>query len=173
MAQFTDEHKKEQSSNFFPEGIHKVKIVAVEFGTTDSDKEYAEFNVVDDDGREGSARMWFTTDAAIGFSFNVIRGIFVHNAPEGQKDKMRDKIDKLADTEALAKACEMLAGKECWYQVVQEGSYINGQGDTKPSYNRNVFGYEPSPRKAVDTGAPAPDNTDPIKIENAPDVFAF
>lgn len=146
MVKFTEDHKKEQASNYFGEGIHKVKIGAIDFGATDDGKEYVEFTVVDDDEREGTARMWFTTEKAINYTFNIIRGIFVHNAPADKKDAIRAKIDKVKDTKELEKICEMLAGKECWYAVYKSDRTYKSNGDIKHSYDKNVYGYEPKPR---------------------------
>lgn len=164
MADFTDEHKKDMNSNFFEEGVHKVKITRIEFGETDSGKEYAEFGVKDEQGREDNARVWFTTDKAMNFSFNIIRGIFVHNAPAGKKDEIRTSIDNLKDTTELEKACKVLMGKEAWFSVYKDPSrtYQNDKGETKNSFNKNIYGYEPSPRKmSVETETP--NNTEPIK----------
>lgn len=167
MVKFNEDHKKEMSGgDFIPEGTHEVKIAAITFDTDNQDREYVEFIVEDNEGRNGTARMWFTTDAAINYTFNIIRSIFVHNAPEGKKDELRAKIDALDNTDELEKACKNLIGKKCWYQVVKtDRTYQDSEGNTKNSYNRNIYGYEPTPKK-VSTGDPAPDNTKPIKTQD-------
>lgn len=148
MVKFSEDHKKDSRGDFIPEGIHKVKIAAIVFDSMPDGREYVEFTVEDEEGRAGTARMWFTTDAAINYTFNIIRGIFVHNAPEGKKDAIREQIDKLEDDAALEKACKVLIGKEAWYLVEKsDRTYTADDGTTKHSYNRNIYGYEPSPRK--------------------------
>lgn len=152
MATFNDSHKEEMSGNYFDQGVHKIKIGAVIFDTTDDGKEFAEFTVVgtdsDKDERVGTARVWFTTDAAIHYSFNMIRSIFVHNAPKDKKDKARAAIDGLKDTEELEQACQHLVGKEAWYSVYEnpERTYTDQDGKLRNSFDRNIYGYEPKPR---------------------------
>lgn len=169
MVKFNDDHKKEMGGDFIPEGTHKVRIVDVLFGTDSQQREYVEITVEDEKGRNGTAKMWFTTDAAINYTFNIMRGIFVHNAPADKKDEVRQQIDNLADSEALAKACDkVLIGKEAWYQVVKtDRTYEDSEGNVKNSYNRNIYGYEPSPKKvSADTEADA-GKTAPIKTQDS------
>jgi hypothetical protein len=155
MADFNDSHKAEQGQ-YFTEGIHKVTILGVEGGKNDNDKEFIEFIVGGENGEEGSARMWFTSDKAIAFTFNSIRNIFVHNALKGKEDGARDMVNKVKNSDELIKLCnEVLIGKEAWYQVEKSDyTYTNAAGEVKQSYNRNIFGYEPKPKqsgvKAVD-----------------------
>lgn len=176
MADFTDEHKKEMvPGNYFAEGIHKVKIVDVVFGKTDADKEYAEFEVIGEEGEEGKARIWFTTDAAKGYSFNTVRSIFVHNTKdESKKDKTRAMVDAVTNTTELAKLCEALKGKECWYAVYKsERTYVGKDGQSRNSFDRNVYGYEPKPKapNAVEKAAKEIDGE--ITSENVDSVFPF
>jgi hypothetical protein len=147
MVNFSDEDKAEMQSNYFAEGIHKVKIGAFEFATTDKGQEYAEFTVYDpaQDERQASVRFWFTKPGGRKYAFNILRGIFVHNAPEDKKDATREKFNSITNTQELEKACNMLAGKECWLQVYADGTY-ESQGKLKTNYARDIFGYEPSPK---------------------------
>lgn len=143
MVEFSKEHKKEVGQ-YFGEGVHKVKIDEVVFGMTDKDKEYAEFKLIGENGETGSARMWFTTDGAINYSFNAIRNIFIHNTVEKHRDKMREKFDALHNTEELAEFCKALRGKECWYSIVKtDQTYTDNYGNIRHNYDRNVYGYEP------------------------------
>lgn len=150
---FTDEHKKEMAmGEYFELGVHRVLIMLVEFGKTDNDKEYVEFTVTDGDTetKEGKARLWFTTDKAGQYAFNTIRGIFVHNAgDEAKKEAVRKKIDAVKDTAELEKVCQLLIGKEAWYEVAEDPkrTYQNDAGETKPSLNKNITGYEPTVKK--------------------------
>lgn len=168
MVKFKEDHKKDSRGDFIPEGVHKVKIMFAELGETNDGKEYIEFTVADDEDREGRARMWFTTDAAINYTFNIIRGIFVHNAPEGKKDEIRNKIDALEDSKQLEKACQMLIGKEAWYQNTQsDRTYTDAEGNQKHSYDRNIYGYEPSPKKVSNPEGVEDVDVGPIKTKDS------
>ena len=144
MAQFTDEDKKEISQNYFGEGVFKVKISGVHGGITESDKEYLEFSIIEDDGeREAEARLWFS-EKAKRYSFNTIRTIFVHNTKEENKDKIREKVNEINDTKEMEKLCQNLIGKECWYMVQKsDTTYTDKFGNERPNYNKNLYGYEP------------------------------
>lgn len=171
MVKFSDKHKEDSRGDFIPEGTHLVKIMLVEGGKTTDGKEYIEFTVVDDQEREGRARMWFTTDAAINYTFNIVRGIFVHNAPEGKKDEMRAKIDAIADSDKLVEACQALIGKEAWYQNTKsDRTYHDAEGNEKHSYDRNIYGYEPAPKKVSGNPEGVEDvdmsSTGPIKTKD-------
>lgn len=149
MADFTDEDKKERTTDYFEEGVHEVEIAVVSFGKTSDDKEFAEFTVAGsgDDARTGTARVWFTTPAAKNYSFGIIRSIFVHNTPEEKRDATRERINKIKNTAELEEACEALMGKKCWYSVAKsERTYTNEAGETKNSYDKNVYGYKPAPK---------------------------
>lgn len=155
MADFNDTHKQEQGS-YFPEGIHKVTILGIEGGTNENGKEFIEFIVGGENGEEGSARVWLTSDKAIGFAFNTIRNIFVHNAIKGKEEAAKEKVNAVKNSEELIALCnQALIGKEAWYTVEQSDyTYTNQAGELKHGYNRNITGYEPKPKqsgiKAVD-----------------------
>jgi len=164
MVKFTDEHKVEQGK-YFDLGIHKVQIATVVQSTTDDKREYFDFTVVDDlnspDPTSTDVRLWFHTDKSIKYSFSIIRGIFTHNAPEGKEDAIKDKLNKIDDTDELIKLCEKnLVAKEAWLEIAEDPTRTyEKDGETKPSINRNITGYEPQPKKvsapAVATTAPA------------------
>lgn len=173
MADFNADHKKEMGA-YFSEGVHKVKITDITAGDTDSGKEYFEFKVEGENGEEGSARMWWSTDKAIGYSFNTVKGIFVHNTVEKNRDQVREMLDKCKNTEELFEVChKSLIGKECWYSTYKsDRTYVNGAGETKHSYDTNVYGYEPKPQAKSDNilndianGTPVDTNSDEIPFE--------
>lgn len=149
---FTDEHKtvKEFSdANWFDFGVHKVKIAQIELGETDGGKEYLEFTVIGGNEEEDTARVWFTTDKAINYSINVVRQIYVHNAPEDKKDAAKETFDSVADLEALHKLLnEKLVGGECWFTKYQspDRTYTAQDGSVRKSVDKNIMGYEPKPR---------------------------
>lgn len=166
MVKISDEHKKEMEfGNYFKQGVHKVQIMAIVFGETEGGKPYAEITVTDDSGeKEGSARVWFTTDKAIAYSFSVLKGIFTHNTPEDKREKVKAGLNKITDTETLEEECQKLIGKECWYTVYEnpDRTYTGQDGKTRNSYDRNIYGYEPEPRNTaiLDDDAPAPTDDD-------------
>lgn len=149
MVDFNDNHKAEQGV-YFPEGIHKVKILDVTTDTNQNGKEYIEFIVGGENGEEGSAKMWFTSDKAITFTFNSIRNIFVHNALKGKEDAAREMVNKVKNSAELVELCKKaLIGKEAWYQVEKSDyTYTTEAGELKHGYNKNIFGYEPKPKQS-------------------------
>lgn len=141
--------KEFSDSNWFGFGVHKVHIGAIELSETESGKEYVEVTVLGDNEEEDSARVWFTSEKAANYSFNVLRQIYVHNAPEEKKDAARDTMDAVKDTEELvAKLNDRLIGGECWFTKYPdpERTYLDASGNIKQSINKNIYGYEPKPR---------------------------
>lgn len=160
MAKLTDELKAEQQ--YFQLGIHKVQIATVVQDKTEDGREFFEFTVVDDldskSAMEAKVRLWFHTDPSIKYSFSIIRGIFTHNAPEDKVEAVKKQLQKVDDTDELIKLCEKaLVGKEAWLEVSEDPNrtYQNEAGETKPSINRNITGYEPQPKQV---SAPAAEN---------------
>lgn len=155
MADFNDSHKVEQGA-YFPEGIHKVHIVDVTGGKNDNGKEYIDFTVEGENGEEGSAKMWFTSDKAIAYTFNSVRNMFVHNALKGKEEASKEMVNKVSNSDELVALCnKVLMGKEAWYTVEKSDyTYTTPAGETKHGYNRNITGYEPKPKqsgnKAID-----------------------
>lgn len=171
MVQFNQDHKKELNS-FMEEGVHQVKIMTAalgESGEGSAAKEYMEFTVVDDQEREDKVRLWFTTDKAINYSFSTIRTIFVHNAAEAKKDAVRKQFDALENTKELEEACnKVLIGAKCWMTIYKDENrtYQNDAGETKHSYSRNIYGYEPKPRTVGPTTETATTETTPKADDN-------
>jgi hypothetical protein len=180
--QFTDETKqvKEFNDNYFGYGVHRVQIAKVTLDETTDGKEFMEIEVVGADGQEDSARVWFTSDKAANYSFSILHQIVIHNTPEDKRDVMRANLDALPDTPALAKLCQGLIGKECWFTkyVDPERTYQDKQGNTRQSVNKNVYGYEPKlkpellPKNGpVDMGALGIGKTDnAVPFESAGDA---
>ena len=147
---FSDDHKavNEFSDKYFGYGVHSVQIAEVTLGGTDEgEKEFIEIKVVDpgDLDVEDAARVWFTSDKAINYSFNVLRQIFVHCAPENRKDDARELFDKINSTDDLVAVMQKCVGRQCWFTKYPspDRTYQNAQGETKPSVDKNIMGYEP------------------------------
>lgn len=147
---FSNDNKevKEFNSNYFDYGVHKVLVSDVTLGGTgEGEKEFIEVEVVDPGDLEvkDSARVWFTSDKAINYSFNVLRQIFVHCAPEEKKDEARAMFDKIGDTDTLTQIMEKCKGRQIWFTKYPnpDRTYTNQAGETKASIDKNVMGYEP------------------------------
>lgn len=137
--------KEFSGGNWFGYGVHKVHIGLVELGETDKGLEYVEVTVLGDSEEEDTARVWFTTDKAANYSFNVLRQIYVHNAPEAKKDQARDDIDATADTKELVDLLQKCVGGECWFTKYPstDRTYKAPDGSIKKSIDKNIMGYEP------------------------------
>ncbi len=171
---FSDENKtvREFTNNYFDYGVHNVLIGEVELGQTDAGKEYIEITVVDPGNAEitDSARVWFTSDKAANYSFNVLRTIFVHNTPEARKDEARDIFDRVQDTETLVQIMQGVKGKECWFTKYQdpERTYTAQDGTQRKSVNKNVMGYAPKLKPEL---IPAPRGGEEITTDNLDKIF--
>jgi hypothetical protein len=165
---FNDDIKKENSSgNYFNYGVHKVHLGAIENGETEAGKEYIELTLLGDNEEEDTARVWFTTDKAANYSFNVLKQIAVHNAPEKSKDAARDAVDACQDTDELVKLFnEKVVGGECWLSVYPspDRTYTASDGSVKKSIDKNVAGYQLKERPELlpkqDVVAEVNDDTD-------------
>lgn len=167
MVDFNTEHKEEMGA-YFSEGIHEVVITAVSEGVNDNGKPYIEFAIEGKNGEQGNARLWFSSDKAIRYSFNNIRNIFVHNATK--KDAARDMVNKVTTSTELVALCnKALIGKEAFYRVEKSDyRYTNAAGEEKQGYNRDLLGYKPEPKK----DEPKADLLDgATSVEEVPDVF--
>lgn len=142
--------KEFNDSTWLGFGVHKVKIGAIEHGLTENDKEYVEFTVLGENEEEDTARVWFTSQKAANYSFNICRSIYVHNAPKDKKDAARDQFDALEDAEAMVKLMnEKLIGGECWFTKYPspDRTYQAADGSIRKSIDKNVYGYEPRLRE--------------------------
>lgn len=132
-------------NQYIPFGVSKVKLNIANADKTDGGAEYIEVHVIDENGAEDSARLWFTTPGSANFSFNVLRQIIIHNTPEAKRDAMKEKIQKLPDTDAMAALLiETCVGKELWFTKYYDPTRTyEKDGQVKRSINKNVMGYEP------------------------------
>lgn len=148
---FSDEDK--QVSDFTPGnylgfGVHEVTIGQIEAGTTDADKEFVEFTVLGPNQEEDAARCWFVGGAA-NISFNTMRQIYVHCAPEDKKTEAGLAFDSVADSDEAVTLMQKCVGKKCWFTKYQDPTrtYVGKDGVTRKSVNKNVLGYEPKLRE--------------------------
>ena len=182
MADFNADDKKEitQTAGFYEEGVYTIKIVDVTGGVTDKGSEYFEFEVVGNNGEEGTVRTYFT-DAAKPYSFNTIRNIFVHNTPEKNKEIIKKSVEDCANTTDLLTLCEALRGKDAWLLVQKTGdTYTNPKtGKVYDNLNRNIYGYAPKftpsakAPTATQTSSDIMGGGEEITSENVDQVFPF
>jgi hypothetical protein len=149
----TDEDLAERTpSNYFSEGLHEVLIQKAELGTTDAGKDYVEFTVLGHDDETGTARLWFSTDAGAKYALSIMAGIASHNRQsEADKQVVRDTFKKITDTDQVdSKFLTRFKEMDAFYLVQQsDRTYQNAQGETKHSYDRNIYGYPMQPKKTT------------------------
>jgi len=152
---FSEEDVKE-IGGFIREGIHSVTIEKVGFEKNANDKPYLNVEVKDENGNEGAAKIWFT-GAAIPYSINTIRTIFVHNASnEEDKEKLRQFFKGLEGKSLyeLSQFTDKLVGKQAWYSVRKtDETYEDKDGNTKSRYDRSIWGYEPTFKDEKETAS--------------------
>lgn len=147
----TDEDLAERgNNNYFEEGEHEVLITKAERGTTDSGKDYVEFTVLGHDDESDTARLWFTTDASAKYALSILAGIASHNKHSDiDKKKVRDAFKAITDTDEvddkfLARYKEM----DAFFTVYKsDRTYLGNDGTTKHSFDKNIYGYMPKPKK--------------------------
>lgn len=147
MVKITMSDADYNSGNYFGEGVHQVTISVAVLEAMDDGREYVDIGVSGKDGEEGSARMWLHTDKAAKFTLRTLQSIAVHNAKtETQEVKTRAYFVGEMTNEKIQKILTQMVGYEAWYVVVQDPNrtYTNDDGEIKASYNRNVYGYEPT-----------------------------
>lgn len=149
---FTDEHKKE--SNFgqrFAFGVHKVSILGFNLcGTEEGEKEYVEVGFTDEEGRkEGNVRLYFNTEGNSPISFDILRTIFVHNAPEDKKEAAKASFNGVENSKKMVDLLNSkLIGKEMWYTKYYDakGGTYQKEGQTYRSVRESVMGYPTNPK---------------------------
>lgn len=151
-VQLTDEDLVERNNNYFAEGEHEVLITDAERGVTDSGKEYVEFTVLGHGDEVDTARMWFTTDKAAKYTLSILAGIASHNkSSEADKQTVRDAFKKITDTDLVDdKFLEKFKDMDAFFTVYKsDRTYTTASGETRNSYDKNIYGYMPKPRKVT------------------------
>lgn len=167
----TDEDMAPRSNNYFDEGVHEVRIDKVERGRTDGGKDYVEFTVEGQNGESGTARLWFTTEPASNYALSILAGIAVHNKQtDAEKDKARTAFKAIKDTDIIdQKFLDKFVDMDAWYTVQQsDRTYINSKGETKYSYDKNIYGYEPKLKARPVTAEQLASVSEPIDDDEIP-----
>lgn len=144
---FNEEDKEVQEFNErIGFGRTKVQFQGAVAETTEQGKDYIEVMVMDSEGVEETARVWFVGGAAK-ISFNTLRQIIVHNGKdEAEKERLRQLADGAKDTSELADILNNeCASGELWFTKYYDPSrtYTAADGSTRRSINKNIYGYEP------------------------------
>lgn len=147
---FSDEAKAFEGNggNWFGFGVHEVKIGTVTEGTTDSGTDYIEFEVFGENDEEDTARVWLT-EKSEKYSFRTLKDIYVHCAPEAKKEAARKSFDAAEDSTAVVELLQNCIGKQIWFTKYPDPTrtYLNANGETKQSINKNIYGYQPKLRE--------------------------
>lgn len=162
----SDEAKEFEGNNksWLDFGVHKVQIMLVGSGQTDSGTDFIEFVVVGPNEEEEKARLWLT-DKSEPYTFATLKGIYTHCAPEAKKEDARLELEKCKDydevVELFNKRC---IGKQIWFTkyLDPKRTYINTAGETKRSVNTNVYGYEPKERPELMPNGMSADDRDEV-----------
>lgn len=178
--EFNDESKKVQDfKETIPFGVSEVQFAGAIADQTEAGKEFIEVAVVNKDGIEDSARLWFVSEQSGNISFNTLRQILVHAAKDDKaKEEARQKADAVKDSQELCDLLnERLAGAKFWFTKYFDASrtYEAQNGETRRSINKNVYGYEPKLKPEL-MPKPANEQGDPLAgaedVTNDPDVAA-
>lgn len=133
-------------TKYFSEGIHEVAIVKAERGKHNG-KEYVEFKLEGENGETDTARLWFTTDKSAKYALSIMAGVAVHNKDsEAEKEGVRSAFKKITDTDQVDnKFLAKFEGMVAFFQVAKSDTrtYTDASGETKPSYDKNIYGYRP------------------------------
>lgn len=142
---FNDEDKEvREFTKSIPFGVTKVQLTGAVPETSENGKDYIEVGVVTEDGIEDAARCYFVGGAS-NISFNTLRQIIVHQGKdEEEKQKLRDRVDNVKNSDELAEILNEFTGGELWFTKYYDPSrtYTTENG-TFRSINKNVLGYEP------------------------------
>jgi hypothetical protein len=175
---FSDEDKEvREFRESLPFGVHEVQFIGAIADVTEAGKDFIEIGMVNKEGIEGAARVWFVGGAS-NISFNTLHAIAVHQGKdEEEKEKIRKRMDKCVDTDEMVEVLNDVCGNggKFWYRKEYDPTrkYQNANGETKRSINTNIFGYEPKLRPEL-MPAQADENGDPLpgaeKVEPGSDA---
>lgn len=142
----TEDKEANEFSPRIPFGISEVQLSGVTAGETEAGKDFIEVTVVDKDGTEDSARVWFVGGAAK-YSFDTLRAIVVHTAKtDADKEKARAAVEACTNNEELASLMNTkCSGGQIWFTKYfnPTRTYSSTSGVTLRSVDKSVLGYEP------------------------------
>lgn len=160
-----DEKEVREFAQSMPFGVNVVQITGAISDQTEKGTEFIEVGVVNEQGVEDSAKLYFTGGAS-NISFNNLRQLAVHCVGEDEeaKEAARKKVDEAKDTDELATIIsELCTGKSAWFTKYYDakGSTFTNEFGTFKSVQKNVLGYEPKLKPEL-MPKPADNQGDPL-----------
>lgn len=150
MIEFNMTAEDYTENNYFEYGVHKVTIEGTVLDKTDDGRAFVDIGVKGENGESDRARMWLHTEKAGKYTLRTIQGLCTHNAKtETGKDKVRNAFVGKIDEKKLRSFLDQMDGYEAWFKVEQDPTrtYVNSAGEERPSLNKDIYSYEPKPKK--------------------------
>jgi len=154
-------------------GVHDVNVTSAELVEARTGTMGMKFNVENEEGKS-DVTMWLS-EAALPYTIENVSRLVVHNASEKKKDEARNFMSNILSAKDLfgtvVKTLEDRAKNnksfQCWLSIREDkngSTYVNKDGETKPSLDRNLLPYEPKQTAtqsvAKTTGGEAVDASD-------------
>ncbi len=147
-------------ANYLGIGIHEVVLTAVELVEAKTGTMGIKFLVENTDGRS-DVTMWLS-EGALPYTIENVSRLMVHNAAKDKKDEARNYMSNIISAKDLFNTVvETLKAREktkspfqCFLSIREDqngATYVNKDGETKPSLDRNLLSYRPkaTPTQAV------------------------
>ena len=168
-------------ANYLGIGIHDVVVTAVELVEAKTGTMGIKFLVENADGRS-DVTMWLS-EGALPYTIENVSRLMVHNAPEAKKDEARNYMSNIMSAKELfttvvetLKAREKTKSPFVAHLSIREdrngATYVNKDGETKPSLERNLLSYRPKETavQAVTTAMGGGELEVPTDTEGKPDI---
>lgn len=139
------EDKDFNETKYFDEGVHEVFITGGIRGTTESGKDFIDFNILGKEDQTGKVRMYLS-EAAAPYTRKRLAAIAVHSkSGDVEKQKVRDWFKKINDTDLMdQKFIDAFKDMEAWMLAEENEQQPKPNGGYYLSYN--LFSYKPTPR---------------------------
>lgn len=167
--------------NYLGLGVHEVTVTSVELTQAKTGTLGIRFNVENADGRS-DVTMWLS-EGALPYTVENVSRLMVHNAKEENKQTARIHMANISSAKELFETVKQVIDERqaanttpfvCFLSIreAKDGStYVNKDGETKPSLERNLLSYKPKETQvqavAKATGA-TPVSKDELGINNLP-----
>lgn len=169
MAKISKEAKEimnQEGGSYFDIGVHKVYIEKLSRGETKNGTPFFQADVVGDEDPDTKAtvnNLW-TTDAATPYTMRTLQGILTHNAKEADKDKARDYMQSLDDTDDLD--VKKFNGAEAWLEVTEDREAPKPNGGYYKRYRLWSFAKQSKPTVEELMGGGEKVNLDEVPFED-------
>lgn len=139
-------------ANYLGIGIHEVVLTAVELVEAKTGTMGIKFLVENADGRS-DVTMWLS-ESALPYTIENVSRLMVHNAAKEKKDEARTYMSNIVSAKELfTTVVETLKAREktkapfnAFLSIREDqngATYVDKNGDTKPSLDRNLLSYRP------------------------------